>query len=108
MTGASASMGRGGGARTGSARGGGARTGSARGGGARTGSARGGGARTGSARGGGARTGGAVAGRTTAPGNFGQARHSARRALTTLDRIPGRRRWLAALAWLLIAAVLFV
>jgi hypothetical protein len=59
-------------------------------------------------RGGGVRTGSARAGITTAPGNFDHARHSARRALNTLDWIPGRRRWLAALAWLLIAAVLFV
>jgi len=52
---------------------------------------------------------GGRAGTTTAPDTTDRARHSARRALTTLDRLPGRRRlWLAALAWLLIAAVLFV
>ena len=51
---------------------------------------------------------GGRAGTTTAPDTTDRARHSARRALTTLDRLPGRRRWLAVLAWLLIAAVLFV
>ena len=51
---------------------------------------------------------GGRAGTTTAPGYTDQARHSARRTLTTPDWLRGRRRWLAALAWLLVAAVLFV
>ena len=51
---------------------------------------------------------GGRAGTTTAPDYTDQARHSARRTLTTPDWLPGRRRWLAALAWLLVAAVLFV
>jgi len=51
---------------------------------------------------------GGRAGTTTAPDHTDQARHSARRALTTPDWLPGRRRWLVALAWLLIAAALFV
>jgi hypothetical protein len=50
---------------------------------------------------------GGRAGTTTAPDYTDQARHSARRILTTPDWLPGRRRWLAALAWLLIAAVLY-
>ena len=51
---------------------------------------------------------GGRAGTTTAPEYTGQARHSARRALTAPHWLPGRRRWLLALAWLLIAATLFV
>ena len=51
---------------------------------------------------------GGRAGTTTAPDHTDQARHSARRTLTTPDWLSGRRRWLAALAWLLVAAVLFV
>jgi hypothetical protein len=51
---------------------------------------------------------GGRAGTTTAPGYTDQARHSARRTLTAPNWLPGRRRWLAALAWLLIAAALFV
>jgi len=52
---------------------------------------------------------GGQAGTTTAPNPDDQAQHSARRALATLPGLPGgRRRWLAALAWLLSAAVLFV
>jgi hypothetical protein len=57
---------------------------------------------------------GGRAGTTTAPESTGQARHSARRGLTALawlpgrGWLPGRRRWLVALAWLLIAAALFV
>jgi hypothetical protein len=51
---------------------------------------------------------GGRAGTTTAPGNTDQARHSARRARFSRDRLSGQqRRWLAALAWLLAAAVLF-
>jgi hypothetical protein len=45
---------------------------------------------------------------TTAPGYIGQARHSAHRALSTLSGLGAwQRRGLAALAWLLAAAVLF-
>jgi hypothetical protein len=51
---------------------------------------------------------GGRAGTTTAPDYTGQARHSARRILTAPNWLPGRHRWLAALAWLLIAAALFV
>jgi hypothetical protein len=52
---------------------------------------------------------GGRAGTTTAPNATDQARHSARHALTMLDGLAGqRRRWLAALAWLLIATGLFV
>ncbi len=58
--------------------------------------------------GGGVRASRARAGTTTAPDYTGQARHSARRTLTTLTGRSSRRRWLTALAWLLIAAALFV
>jgi hypothetical protein len=52
---------------------------------------------------------GGQAGTATAPNPDGQAQRSVRRALATLPGLPGgRRRWLAALAWLLSAAVLFV
>jgi hypothetical protein len=55
---------------------------------------------------------GGRAGTTTAPGYTDHARHSARRARYDLSGLWGlwgqRRRWLAALAWLLIAAALFV
>jgi hypothetical protein len=52
---------------------------------------------------------GGQAGATTAPDATDQAQHPFHRALTALTRLPGgRRRWLAAVAWLLSGAVLFV
>jgi hypothetical protein len=51
---------------------------------------------------------GGRAGTTTAPGHTGQPRHAARRALSTWSGLePRRRRWLAAVAALLAATVLF-
>jgi hypothetical protein len=52
---------------------------------------------------------GGRAGTTTAPDSTETAHHAVHRALTTLGGLPGpRRRWLAALAWLVSAVVLFV
>jgi hypothetical protein len=52
---------------------------------------------------------GGRAGTTTAPDSVDQAHRPVQRALTTLDGLPGgSRRWLALLAWLLSAVVLFV
>jgi hypothetical protein len=52
---------------------------------------------------------GGRAGAITAPDDTDWARHSARRALSTLSGLEARRRrWLAALAWLLVATILFV
>jgi hypothetical protein len=51
---------------------------------------------------------GGRAGATTAPDSTEAAQHAVHRALTTLGGLPGpRRRWLAALAWLLSGVVLF-
>ncbi len=52
---------------------------------------------------------GGLAGADTAPDATDHAYHPVHRALTTLTGLPGgRRRWLAAVAWLLSAVVLFV
>jgi len=52
---------------------------------------------------------GGRAGATTAPDAADQAHHPVHRALTALTGLPGgRRRWLAAAAWLLSGAGLFV
>jgi hypothetical protein len=52
---------------------------------------------------------GGLAGADTAPDATDHAYHPVHRALTALTGLPGgRRRWLAAVAWLLSGAVLFV